>query len=134
MYFGLHFSHLSFRQQYLDFIGINQMAARSLGFNNLQEQWLERYESDDFPGLIEQVWSEKFVLDGKERSLELFYKHLHAYVRGKLLDVYNPQGADIKENGFIPANILGNMWAQLWGEDLNYYPLAGIKLFCCRKY
>ena len=74
-----------------------------------------RYESEDFPGLIEQVWTDKFIVDGKERSLEMFYKHLHAYVRAKLVDAYNPQGAGIKENGFIPANVLGNMWAQTWG-------------------
>ena len=31
------------RQQYLDFIAINQRAAQSLGFNNLQDQWIERW-------------------------------------------------------------------------------------------
>ena len=49
----------------------------------------------------------------------MFYKHLHAYVRAKLVDAYNPQGAGIKENGFIPANVLGNMWAQTWGQYIN---------------
>lgn len=103
-----------YRQEYLDFIDINQAAAQSLGFNNLQDQWLTRYESDDFPGLISEVWSGEFEIGGKTRSLESFYKQLHAYVRNKLAGVYNPQGAGIKGNGYIPANVLGNMWAQSW--------------------
>ena len=121
------------RQQYLDFIAINQRAAQSLGFNNLQDQWIEvgvgfifmlnydyfiRYESEDFPGLIENVWTSSIIVDGRERSLELFYKHLHAYVRARLVQEYNEQGADIKQNGFIPANVLGNMWAQSWGKNI----------------
>ena len=77
-----------------------------------------RYESEDFPGLIENVWSSSIVVDGRERSLEMFYKHLHAYVRARLVQEYNEQGADIKQNGFIPANVLGNMWAQSWGKNI----------------
>ena len=103
----------TYREQYLEFIKLKQEAARSLGFDNVQDQWLEKYESDDFPGLIQQVWTERFIVDEKERSLEMFYKHLHAYVRNKLIDVYNPQGAAIEEDGLIPANILGNMWSQV---------------------
>jgi hypothetical protein len=108
-----------YRQQYLDFIAINQRAAQSLGFNNLQDQWIERwgkelwscvnydyfvrYETEDFPGLIENVWSSSIVVDGRERSLELFYKHLHAYVRARLVQEYNEQGADISRTGlFLP--------------------------------
>ena len=101
----------------MDFIDIQQEAARSLGFENLQAQWLERYESEDFPGLVEKVWSEKFLVGGVERSLEEFYKHLHAFVRHKLREVYGSQGAEITETGAIPANVLGNMWAQSWGKD-----------------
>ena len=101
----------------MDFIGIQQEAARSLGFENLQAQWLERYESEDFPGIVEKVWSEKFLVGGEERSLEEFYKHLHAFVRHKLREVYDSQGTEITETGPIPANVLGNMWAQSWGKD-----------------
>ena len=59
-------------------------------------------------------------MEGKERSLEGFYKQLHAYVRTKLRAVYNPQGAGIMESDPLPANVLGNMWAQTWGhiEDI----------------
>ena len=59
-------------------------------------------------------------MEGKQRSLEGFYKQLHAYVRTKLMAVYNPQGAGITEDGPLPANVLGNMWAQTWGhiEDI----------------
>ena len=102
----------------MDFIDIQQEAARSLGFEDLQAQWLERYESEDFPGIVEQVWSEKFLVSGVERSLEEFYKHLHAFVRHKLRQVYQTQeGVEIEETGAIPANVLGNMWAQSWGNN-----------------
>ena len=74
--------------------------------------------------MVESVWSSSIVVDGKERSLALFYKQLHAYVRTKLVKEYNDQGADIKENGFIPANVLGNMWAQSWGKDLPAFTQA----------
>ena len=79
---------------------------------------MERYESEDFPGIVEQVWSEKFLVSGVERSLEEFYKHLHAFVRHKLRQVYQTQeGVEIEETGAIPANVLGNMWAQSWGNN-----------------
>ena len=62
------------------------------GFANLQEQWLERYENENFPSLIQKVWSEELSFpDGQKISLEKFYKQLHAYVRRKLRNFYSDQ-------------------------------------------
>ena len=64
-----------------------------LGFPSLKEQWIERYETDDFGSLISKVWTEKLEIGGKTISLEMFYKQLHAYVRSKLRQFYNPQAS-----------------------------------------
>ena len=104
-----------YREQYLDYLELQNEGAQSIGFENLQELWLSHYESEDFTKLIDKVWTEPQKLDDKhEISLEQFYKQFHAYVRGKLRNFYADQGADIKQGGYIPAHLLGNMWAQQW--------------------
>ena len=48
------------------------------------------------------------------------YDALHAHVRAKLVEKY---GADkVPADGAIPAHLLGNIWAQQWG---NIYDLVG---------
>ena len=47
------------------------------------------------------------------------YDSLHAYVRTKLVEKYGPTAVDA--NGMIPADLLGNPWAQEWG---NIFPLV----------
>lgn len=39
------------------------------------------------------------------------YKNLFTYVRSKLIERY---GEKIREDGPLPAHVLGNMWAQNW--------------------
>lgn len=67
------------------------MLSFSKGFNSLQDQWLEQYESDDFSTDVYRVWTEETDISGRKLSLEKFYKQLHAYVRRKLGDFYNKQ-------------------------------------------
>src|SRR5207248_2029455 len=50
------------------------------------------------------------------------YVSLHAYVRKRLRETYGP--AAVPERGPIPAHLLGNMWAQEWG---NVFPLVAPK-------
>jgi peptidyl-dipeptidase A len=47
------------------------------------------------------------------------YLSLHAYVRSRLRKHYGP--SVVPDGGPIPAHLLGNMWAQQWG---NVYPLV----------
>ena len=62
------------------------------GFESLQDQWLERYENEDFPAVIQKVWTEEIEFaTGQKISLEKFYKQFHAYVRRKLRDFYKDQ-------------------------------------------
>jgi peptidyl-dipeptidase A len=50
------------------------------------------------------------------------YLALHAYVRARLVEQYGSQV--VPPNGMIPAHLLGNMWAQEWG---NIYPIVAPK-------
>ena len=54
------------------------------------------------------------------------YKELHAYVRFKLIEKYGAVAE--RPDGMIPAHLLGNMWAQEWGnvyEIVAPAPVAG---------
>lgn len=80
----------------------------SLDYSDTGAYWLRNYESETFQADIEELW----------QTIKPFYQQLHAYVRAKLRAHY---GEDkIPKNQPIPAHLLGNMWAQSWGniEDL----------------
>ena len=62
-----------------------------IGFDSLQDQWLEQYEADDFPSDVFKVWTEETEIGGRKLSLQKFYKQLHAYVRRKLNNFYKEQ-------------------------------------------
>ncbi|MCL2660637.1 MAG: M2 family metallopeptidase, partial [Acidobacteriaceae bacterium] len=53
------------------------------------------------------------------KQLKPLYRELHAYVRYKLIQKYG--AAAERPDGMIPAHLLGNMWAQEWG---NIYDLV----------
>jgi UPI00016EA067 related cluster len=59
------------------------------------EMWRTVYESDTFIQDLEALW----------KQIEPLYKHLHAYVRRKLMEMYGTE--KIKKNGPIPAHLLG---------------------------
>jgi peptidyl-dipeptidase A len=59
---------------------------------------------EQFSAELERLWAQ----------LEPLYRELHTYVRRKLVAKY---GADAeRKDGMIPAQLLGNMWAQEWGD------------------
>ena len=66
-------------------------------------------DPDQFAAETERMWQE----------VKPLYMALHTYVRGKLNAKY---GAEVQPaTGPIRADLLGNMWAQEWG---NIYPLV----------
>ncbi len=86
--------------------------ARELGFDNLGTMWRSGYDMppDDFATELDRLW-------GQVRPL---YEALHCHVRARLGEFY---GEDIvPQHSPIPAHLLGNMWAQSWG---NIYDIAG---------
>nr|CAD7440374.1 unnamed protein product [Timema bartmani] len=84
-------------------------------FTDTTEYWLMDYESPDFQKQVLRLWEQ----------IEPLYKELHAYVRRKLRETYGEE--IVSRNGPIPAHLLGNMWAQKWGNVLELsvpYPNA----------
>jgi peptidyl-dipeptidase A len=73
--------------------------------------WRSAYDMppDEFAAEMDRLWSQVRPL----------YDALHAHVRARLVKQY---GADkVPADGPIPAHLLGNIWAQEWG---NIYPLV----------
>ncbi|MCU8090296.1 M2 family metallopeptidase [Shewanella sp. SM20] len=85
--------------------------AKDLGYANLSELWRSQYDMkpDDFSQELDRLW-------GQVKPL---YESLHCYVRGELNKEYGDSVAPT--TGPIPAHLLGNMWAQQWG---NVYDLV----------
>ncbi|RTR33683.1 M2 family metallopeptidase [Shewanella atlantica] len=80
--------------------------AKDLGYANLSELWRSQYDMkpDEFSNELDRLW-------GQVKPL---YDSLHCYVRGELNDEYGDEV--VSKDGPIPAHLLGNMWAQSWGN------------------
>jgi peptidyl-dipeptidase A len=85
--------------------------ARGLGYADLGTMWRSNYDmpADDFAKELDRLWGQ----------IKPLYDDLHCYVRTELGKTY---GEDkVPQNQPIPAHLLGNMWAQSWG---NIYDLV----------
>ncbi len=85
--------------------------ANGLGYKDLGAMWRSNYDmpADDFAKELDRLW-------GQVKPL---YDDLHCYVRSELGKKY---GEDkVPQDKPIPAHLLGNMWAQSWG---NIYDLV----------
>lgn len=92
------------RTLYKEYIKHKKAEARENGFNDPVAYWNFDFESETFENDISELWEQ----------LRPFYQQFHAYVRNKLVKKY---GKDVvSETGPIPAHLLGNMWAQSWGN------------------
>ncbi|KIO35557.1 M2 family metallopeptidase [Shewanella sp. cp20] len=80
--------------------------AKDLGYANLSELWRSQYDMqpDAFSTELDRLWGQ----------VEPLYESLHCYVRGELNEQYGDKVAP--KEGPIPAHLLGNMWAQQWGN------------------
>src|SRR5215471_14593066 len=108
---GWHKISPPMRQRYARFVELSNKGARELGFKDTGALWRSNYDMspEQFSAEVERLW----------RQVEPFYVSLHAYVRKQLIKKYG-KIAD-RPDGLIPAHLLGNMWAQEWG---NIYPLV----------
>ncbi len=96
---------------YEEQVSLANEGAAELGFANVSELWRGKYDmpADEFPKELDRLWGQ----------VEPFYEALHCHVRAKLGDHY---GTDkVPQDKPIPAHLLGNMWAQTWG---NVYDLV----------
>ncbi len=99
------------RDDYARLVELMNEGARDLGFADVGALWRSGYDMDPdaFADELDRLW-------GQVRPL---YEGLHCYVRAELAEAY---GEDVVPPGEpIPAHLLGNMWAQQWG---NVYDLV----------
>lgn len=99
------------RRDYVRFVELGNEGAETLGYENLGELWRAGYDMSpaEFSTEVERLWGQ----------VEPLYEELQCYVRAELASEY---GSDhFGDDNLIPANLLGNMWSQEWG---NVYPLV----------
>jgi peptidyl-dipeptidase A len=108
---GWHKISIPMRQKYARFVQLSNAGAKELGFKDTGVMWRSNYDMqpDEFSAEMERLW----------RQVEPLYISLHAYVRRQLIKKYG-KIAD-RPDGLIPSQLLGNMWAQEWG---NIYPVV----------
>jgi peptidyl-dipeptidase A len=101
------------KPKYQRFVALANEGARELGYKDLGALWRSNYDmpADDFAAELDRLWAQVRPL----------YDALHAHVRASLVKKYGPKL--VPPAGPIPAHLLGNMWAQQWG---NVYDLVGV--------
>jgi len=111
MWAGWHKVGAPMRQRYARFAELSNQGAREIGFEDTGALWRSNYDMtpEQFSADLERLW----------KQVEPLYLELHAYVRRKLVAKYG--AAAERSDGLIPAHLLGNMWAQEWG---NIYDLV----------
>lgn len=94
------------KEMFVEQINIANEGAVELGFANTSELWRAKYDmpADEFPKEIDRLWSQ----------VQPFYKSLHCHVRAELSEHYGEEIVPLDKP--IPAHLLGNMWAQSWGN------------------
>ena len=99
------------RQKYSRMVVLANKGARELGFANVGEMWRAGYDMppDAFSADLDRLW----------QQVRPLYISLYTYVRSSLAKKYG--SAVVGEDAPIPADLLGNMWAQDWS---NIYPLV----------
>ncbi|MGB3722317.1 MAG: M2 family metallopeptidase [Pacificimonas sp.] len=94
------------RGDYVRFVEIANEGARELGYADVGAMWRSGYDMDPdaYAAMLDENW----------RQVKPLYDQLHCYTRAKLNETY---GDDVQPaTGPIRADLLGNMWAQEWGN------------------
>src|SRR3546814_7514573 len=99
-------SDLPMKGDYVRMVDIANAGARELGFADTGAMWRAGYDmpADEFAGLTDRLWDQ----------VKPLYLQLHCYTRAKLNRKYGD--AVQPATGPIRADLLGNMWAQEWGN------------------
>lgn len=102
---------VAMKDDYARMVELANEGARALGYDDVGAMWRSGYdmEPDAFAAELDRLWEQVRPL----------YEALHCHVRARLSEHY---GSDVvPTDGPIPAHLLGNMWAQTWG---NVYDLV----------
>ena len=111
---GWHSISPVMKADYARLAALENEGALGMGYKDTGALWRSGYDMDPdaFAADTDRLW----------KQIEPFYKNLHCYVRARLNEQY---GSDVQpRTGPIRADLLGNMWAQQWG---NIYPIVAPK-------
>lgn len=100
---------------YARLVEIANEGAKELGYKDTGDMWRAGYDMPpaEFAKLMDKLWLQ----------VKPLYDQLHCFTRAKLNQKY---GAKVQPaNGPIRADLLGNMWAQEWG---NIYDIVAPKV------
>ena len=94
------------RADYQRLVEIGNQGATELGYKDVGALWRSGYDmpADEFAALTDKLW-------GQVKPL---YDSLHCFTRAKLNEKYGDKVQ--AKTGPIRADLLGNMWAQEWGN------------------
>ncbi|NUT00760.1 MAG: M2 family metallopeptidase [Sphingomonas sp.] len=94
------------RKDYVRMVEIANQGAKELGYADTGAMWRSQYDMspEEFSAMYDRLWAETKPL----------YEQLHCYTRAKLNQKYG--NAVQPASGPIRADLLGNMWAQEWGN------------------
>jgi peptidyl-dipeptidase A len=107
---GWHQIAVPIRKDYVRFVELSNKGAQEMGFKDTGAMWREKYDMppDAFAAEMERLW----------QQVKPLYDSLYTYTRRKLSEKYGSNVVALDKP--IPAHLLGNMWAQTWG---NVYPI-----------
>lgn len=110
VWLGWHQISVPYRKNYERFVELSNKGAKEMGFKDTGAMWRAKYdmEPDAFATEMERLWLQ----------VKPLYDSLYTYTHHKLSEKYGKEL--VPEDKPIPAHLLGNMWAQQWG---NIYPL-----------
>jgi peptidyl-dipeptidase A len=94
------------RDEYQQLVGIANEGAKELGYDDTGAMWRSKYDMTpaEFEATTERLWNE----------VKPLYEALHCFTRAGLNKKYGDQVQP--EAGPIRADLLGNLWAQEWGN------------------
>ena len=99
------------KEDYAAMAAIANEGARELGFDDVGTMWRARYDLPpaEFAAETDRLWGQ----------IKPLYNELQCHVRAKLNEQYGDEAVPLDQP--IRADLLGNMWAQSWG---NIYDLV----------
>jgi peptidyl-dipeptidase A len=94
------------KSDYARMVEIANQGAKELGYSDVGAMWRSGYDMtpEQFAALTDKLWAE----------VKPLYDQVHCYTRAKLNEKYGD--AVQAKTGPIRADLLGNMWAQEWGN------------------
>ena len=110
---GWHAIGAPMRKKYSRFVDLSNQGARDLGFKDTGVLWRAGYDMppQQFDAELDRLWEQVRPL----------YLSLYTFVRARLSQKYGAQ--IVPPDRPIPAHLLGNPWAQAWG---NVFPILGL--------